>query len=167
MRAATAVELDAGDPTDVLALHDLYGEYEWWADRTRTEVARALSNSIGVGLREDTELLAAARILTDRVHYARLYDVVVAADHRGSGLGRRLVWAAAQHPAIADLNVVLVCREGLVPFYERCGFERYDLTTDVAGDEEPFVQMTRWRAHPEREPTQLDETPPDPDWQRP
>lgn len=167
MTEPTAVELDPAEPTDVLALHDLYGEYEWWADRTRTEVARALSNSIGVGLREGDDLLAGARLLTDRVHYARLYDVVVATEHRDSGLGRRLVWAAAQHPAVTDLNVVLVCREGLIPFYERCGFERYDLTTDVAGEEEAFVQMVRWRTHPEREPTSPAGTPQDPDWERP
>ncbi|PSP97801.1 N-acetyltransferase [Halobacteriales archaeon QS_4_70_19] len=164
MAESTAVELTASDPADVVALHDLYGEYEWWADRTRSEVARALSNSVGVGLQEGDELVAGARLLTDSVHYARLYDVVVAADRRGDGLGRQLVWSAVEHPAVGHLNVVLLCREGLIPFYERCGFERYDLTTDIAGAEEEFVQMARWRTHPAR-----DETPPPaavetPDW---
>jgi predicted GNAT family N-acyltransferase len=164
MTEPTAVELDPTDPADVLALHDLYGEYEWWDDRSRADVARAVGNSVGVGLRDDG-LVAAARLVTDWVYYARLYDVVIATDRRGEGLGRRLVWAAVQHPAVADLNVSLTCREGLVEFYERCGFEQYDLTTDVAGEEETFVQMAHWRTHPEREPTPPPADVPTPDWE--
>jgi GNAT superfamily N-acetyltransferase len=163
MADPTVVELDPGDPEAVTHLHDLYGEYEWWEDRSRADVARALGNSVGVGLRDD-ELVAAARLVTDRVYYARMYDVVVAADRRDEGLGRQLVWAAVQHPAVADLNVSLTCREGLLRFYERCGFETYDLTTDVAGAEEGFVQMAHWRTHSEREPPTPPEVVPTPDW---
>ena len=85
-------------------------------------------------------------------------NVIVADSLRGNGLGRELLEAIVSHPAVADVDVlVLDCREGLVPFYERCGFERHEgfahrpggdeKGTDGGGsdsggtDEEPLVTM--------------------------
>ena len=132
-------------PADAPALTALYADYEWWADREEADVRRALGETpVAVGLTEDGRLLAAARVLTDYVYYGTVFDVVVAADRRGEGLGRQLVAAVRDHPALADLpGLSLLCREGLVPFYEAVGFERYgrEVTVPEGGAEE-LVRMT-------------------------
>lgn len=136
------VELDAADAE---GLYDLYQDYEWWIDREPAEVRKAIDNSITLGAWKDERLVASARILTDRTYYAKIYDVIVAADERGGGLGREFMAAVLDHESIDGLEPALLCREGLIPFYEACGFERIEQTTDIAGEEEPFVRMRYYR----------------------
>jgi predicted GNAT family N-acyltransferase len=133
------------DPRDAPDLTALYTDYEWWADRTETRVREALAETdVALGIVDDGEMLAAARVLTDYVYYARVYDVIVAADRRGEGLGERLLRAVVDHPDLGELpGLSLGCREGLVPFYESLGFEVFDREMDVPeGGTEDLVRMT-------------------------
>ena len=64
-------------PADAEALTALYGDYEWWDDRTVEDVRRALAETaVAVGVEADDGLVAAARVLTDRTYYAKVYDVL-------------------------------------------------------------------------------------------
>ena len=132
-------------PADAEALTTLYDDYEWWADRTVEDVRRALAETpITVGVEADDELVAAARVLTDHTYYAKVYDVIVAADRRGAGHGRRLLEAVRDHPELRAVDgLALSCRDGLVPFYESVGFERFDREMPVPeGGCERRVRMT-------------------------
>ena len=47
-----------------------------------------------------------------------------------------------EHPDLVAIDVIeLLCREGLVPFYERCGFEVFDNRVEINDHEEQFVKM--------------------------
>jgi GNAT superfamily N-acetyltransferase len=137
-------ELDGGD---VPALRDLYEDYEWWADRGLADLRRAVEESLVVGVFEDApgdedRLVGAARVVTDYVYYATVYDVIVASERRGEGVGRRLVRATVAHPALERPGVDLLCRAGLVEFYERVGFEPFDQPFEVPeGGEERLVRL--------------------------
>lgn len=133
-------ELDASDAADLAAL---YGDHEWWTDRTPEEVRTAIEHTdLPLGVRDDGDLVGAARVLTDYAFHGTVYDVIVAVDRRGEGIGRALMKAIVEHSAVAELDVLdLRCREGLVPFYERVGFEVHDPVVDVDGREESFVKM--------------------------
>jgi len=132
-------------PEDAPALTALYAEYPWWADRTVARVRRALADTdVAVGVETDgADLVAAARVLTDCTYYATVYDVIVAADRRDEGFGALLMDAVRDHP---DLQAVpglsLLCREGLVPFYESVGFELFGPDFEVPeGGREELVRM--------------------------
>ena len=75
-------------------------------------------------------------------------NVIVAADRRGEGHGRRLLEAVRNHPELQTVDgLALSCREGLVPFYESVGFERFDREMPVPeGDREQLIRMTDERA---------------------
>ncbi|WP_195156028.1 GNAT family N-acetyltransferase [Halococcus agarilyticus] len=78
----------------------------------------------------------------DFVYYAEVYDVIVAESRRNEGVGERLMEAIVEHPALEAIDVIeLLCREGLVPFYETCGFEVFDNRATVDDHEEAFVKM--------------------------
>ena len=99
---------------------------EWWCrDRRLEDVRRMLERTdLIVAFREqETGRLAAfARVLTDYVYRATVYDVIVAADHRGTGLGRRLIQAVLAHPDLELVEIVgLHCLPDLVPFYQQLG----------------------------------------------
>lgn len=81
-------------------------------------------------------------MFTDFVYYAKVYDVIVAEARRGEGLGEQLMEAITEHPDLGSIDVIeLLCREGLIPFYENCGFDLYDTRAEVNDHEEEFVKM--------------------------
>jgi GNAT superfamily N-acetyltransferase len=133
---------DAVDPQELCAL---YATDDWWDDRTPGGVADALAATDEVvAMREDGGLVAATRVLTDYAYYGTVYDVVVHADHRGEGYGEALMTAVREHPPLRSLpGLTLLCREGMVSFYESEWFERADdVVEHPDGDPEPLVRMT-------------------------
>ncbi|WP_436926449.1 GNAT family N-acetyltransferase [Halosimplex amylolyticum] len=122
---SVTVERSLG-PAATPELIDLYETYGWWADREEAPLRRALAATDEVVALRDEEtgdLVAAARVLTDYTYYAMVYDVIVRAGRRGEGLGEELLAALVTHPPLSDVDLSLLAREGLVPFYEACGFE--------------------------------------------
>ena len=140
MTDVAAVELGPGDADEYLAL---YRQFEWWGDRERADVEQALENtSLAVGLRDGNRLVAAARVFTDFVYYAKVYDVIVTESRRNEGMGERLMEAVVEHPDLGAIDVIeLLCREGLIPSYESCGFEVFGNRATVNDHEEEFVKM--------------------------
>jgi predicted GNAT family N-acyltransferase len=66
-------------------------------------------------------------VLTDRVFRAFIFDVIVAPDQRGTGLGHRLMEELLAHPVVREVELMeLYCRPELVPFYESFGFTSPD-----------------------------------------
>lgn len=138
-------------PADAEALTALYRDYEWWDDRDVEAVRRALTGTdVAVGVvdgdgdgEEDGDLVAAGRVLTDFTYYAIVFDVIVAADRRGEGFGRALMEGIRDHPETQSVvGTSLLCRRGLVPFYESVGFEVSEAEVDVPeGGREELVRM--------------------------
>ena len=132
-------------PDDAPELTALYEEYEWWDDRTVSEVRDALAETeVAVGIEDGGDLVAAARVLTDYQYYANVFDIIVVADRRGEGLGETLVEAIVDHPDLQSTpGVALLCRDGLAPFYESLGFEVFGPEFEVPeGGTEELVRMT-------------------------
>jgi len=107
-------------------LMELY-RHEWWTNQRRDEdVTRMLQHSdlvVGVCTDPGGQLVGFARVLTDRVFKALVFDVIVAEAHRNSGLGRRLVQFLLDHPMLADVrHIELYCKPELIPFYKQWGF---------------------------------------------
>jgi len=63
-------------------------------------------------------------------------NVIVHADRRGEGLGEELLAALVTHPPLSGVDLELLSREGLVPFYETCGFEDVGAIEHPDGDPE-------------------------------
>ena len=113
-------------------LHALY-QGEWWSrERTIIDVRNVLKHSdfvFGLWDHPAGRLVAFARVLTDRVFKALIFDVIVAPDHRGKGLGQRLMKRILEFPELRNVqHLELYCLPELVSFYEKLGF-----STDVSG----------------------------------
>ena len=131
MSDATA---DGADFTLIESLTDeqieqLYALYQtqWWCQsRSLEDVKRMVEHtSLLLGLIENTSqrLVGFCRVLTDCTFRATIYDVIVAEDWQGRGLGQRLMDALLQHPNLQEVSAIyLSCRPQMIPFYERWGF---------------------------------------------
>ena len=100
---------------------------EWWSrGRNLDDVRRAVEHSDLICAYCDAptgRLAAFARVLTDYVYKAVIFDVIVDRPHRRLGLGRKLLEAVTFQPALLFVeHIELYCRPELVPFYRRWGF---------------------------------------------
>lgn len=118
-------------------LMELY-RHEWWTNQRRDEdVARMLQHTdLVVGMCADDErLVGFTRVLTDQVFKAVIFDVIVAREHRGAGLGKRLLDYVLDHPMVAGVrHIELYCRPEMIPFYKKWGFT-------APGDEVNFLRI--------------------------
>lgn len=131
-------------PDDAPALTTLYEDYGWWADREVEDVREALSETeVAIGVFENGDLVASARVMTDYIYYANVFDLLVAADRRGEGIGELLLEEIVDHPDLQSVvGLSLLCRRGLVPYYETVGFELFDPETEIPeGGTEELVRM--------------------------
>jgi ribosomal protein S18 acetylase RimI-like enzyme len=115
-------------PAQVEQLHQLYLE-EWWSkNRALADVPTLLSNSdllIGLWDEEAQRLAGFCRVLTDWVYRAILFDVIVAADYRGQGLGAQLIEQVTTHPQLSQVECIqLFCTPEMQAFYEKYGFSQ-------------------------------------------
>jgi GNAT superfamily N-acetyltransferase len=100
---------------------------EWWSRLRKLEDVRRVvqhSNLTFAFCDSETGRLAAfARVLTDFVYKAFIFDVIVDRQRRDLGLGRLLLDAITSHPALLFVeHIELYCRDEMVPFYEKWGF---------------------------------------------
>jgi GNAT superfamily N-acetyltransferase len=112
-----------------LQIEQLWHMYQAeWSTRGRKmeDVRRAVHHSDLIFAFCDSEtgrLAAFARVLTDYVYKAVIFDVIVDRPHRDSGVGRLLLDAITSHPALLFVeHMELYCRPELVAFYRKWGF---------------------------------------------
>ena len=121
-------------------LHALY-QLEWWTkDRRINDVEEMLKQSLVFAFVKEpsNDLAAFARVLTDGVFKALLFDVIVAPAFRGCGLGDRLMQRIVSDPKLSKVrHLELYCLPDLVRFYERTHF-----SSRVAGV--TLMRRTNW-----------------------
>ena len=120
------------DERSVRDLVELY-QGEWWTkDRSLRDVRAMLERSdlvFGIVDPSSGRLIGFARVLSDFVFKALVFDVIVAPSHRGRGVGDALMRRILAHPRLRSVrHVELYCLPELEAFYRRCGF-----TPDVGG----------------------------------
>ncbi|MCU1276658.1 MAG: Histone acetyltransferase [bacterium] len=112
--------LDARDIDAAVAL--LAPEY--WNDvHPRQRIAGAIAGSpVFVGARVDGQLVACARAISDGHKSAWIYDVVVARQWRGAGLGEAVMRLCLDHPRVRRAALVLLQTRDAQPLYRKLGF---------------------------------------------
>jgi GNAT superfamily N-acetyltransferase len=109
---------------DIDAMHAYLARSYWSPGIPRDTVARAAQNSLcfGVYERATGKQIGLARVVTDHATFAYLCDVYVLEEHRGHGLGKRLMDAVMAHPAVTGSRRVMLGTRDAHGLYARHGF---------------------------------------------
>ena len=113
------------DDSHKIQIHNLMKEEWWCADRTLEQVSKVIAGSdmCLAYLDADDRVAAFLRVLTDSIFKAVIFDVIVRSDHRGTGLGRRIIERAIDHSMLASVkSVELYCPDRVSGFYKTLGF---------------------------------------------
>ena len=101
----------------------LDGNSFWATGRRRDELRRMLNGSqVVVSAWQDRTLVGFGRATSDGVFRAVLWDVVVAEEHQGQGVGRRVVEVLLSSTAVSAAERVYLMTTKGEGFYERLGF---------------------------------------------
>lgn len=140
-----------GSAPELAQLQRLFDQTAFWAQSRNLEDLRvAIANSYPtVTAWDDDTIIGFARATSDGVYRATIWDVVIQADYRGAGLGRKLVQTLLAHPHMSRVERVYLTTTHQQKFYERIGFETNQSTTMVLFNqpvEEAFPQATAQEA---------------------
>lgn len=111
-------------PGQLRQLQHLLDLHSFWArGRSEQDLRQMLAGSQAVvSAWEHSKLVGFGRANSDGVFRAVLWDVVVAGSHQGQGLGRRLVRALLEAPALQGVERVYVMTTQSSGFYTQLGF---------------------------------------------
>lgn len=105
-------------------IYRFLSEQSYWAPGVpRAIVDRAIDHSLCVGVYGGGAQLAFARAVTDRATFAYLADVFVLPEHRGAGLGKRMIAALMRHPDLQGLRRWLLATRDAHGLYAQFGFQ--------------------------------------------
>ena len=109
----------------LLKLRLLFKKHAFWAEtRTRNDLKAMLAGStVVVSLWRGKRMVGFGRATSDGIHRAVLWDVVVAGDLQGRGLGRRAVEALLSAKGIRNAERVYLMTTNSSGFYQQLGFE--------------------------------------------
>jgi GNAT superfamily N-acetyltransferase len=107
-------------------LQRLLNQHSFWAQgRDRSQLGRMLGGSQAVvSAWRARQLVGFGRATSDGVYRAVLWDVVVALDHQGQGVGRRIVAALLESPGLAGVERVYLMTTNGSGFYQQLGFNK-------------------------------------------
>lgn len=129
---------------DLDAVYGLLHNTYWANERPREQIIASFKSpaSVCFGLLHNGTTVGCARLVTDRITFAWLADVVIHPDHRGKGLGKFMIQCITEDPEYGQLRTVLGTRDahGL---YEKFGFVRKELMIRKRGQSSPFSGSPR------------------------
>jgi GNAT superfamily N-acetyltransferase len=121
---AYEIRTDLAD-MDLDLVHEWLSTDAYWSlGRTREAVGTAAEHSLNFGaFAVDRRQVAYARVVTDHANFAWLCDVYVDRDHRGRGLGTRLVATVTETLDPLGIRRILLATRDAHEVYAGFGFE--------------------------------------------
>ncbi|TIQ36862.1 MAG: GNAT family N-acetyltransferase [Mesorhizobium sp.] len=95
----------------------------WGSARNDEMHHRAFAHSLCVGAYVDGKQVGFARAITDYTVFAYLADIIIWPEHRGRGIGKRLVQALLDHPEVKTVSHWSLTTSDAHSLYQKFGFE--------------------------------------------
>ena len=106
-------------------IHNMLSKVYWSPHITKNEILKGIKNSeLVVGAyTESGQQIGFLRVVSDKVRFAYLQDVVVNEGYRKQGIGQEMVKFALSHRKLKDVYQWILITKDAHGVYEKCGFE--------------------------------------------
>lgn len=111
-------------------VQQLLSQTHWASSRSLETVRISIENSTCFYMMCDQQLIGFARVITDRVTFAYLSDVVIHQDFQGTGAGTQLIESILNNPQLKDIAQWRLKTTYASAFYSRFGFNK--VSDDIA-----------------------------------
>jgi N-acetylglutamate synthase-like GNAT family acetyltransferase len=108
---------------DVGLIHGFLSSSYWAQGISRSLVEKSIANSLCFGAFLGGRQVGFARVISDFSSIAYIADVFVVTEHRGRGIGKRLIQAILNHPELQGLRRILLATQDAHGLYEKFGFQ--------------------------------------------
>jgi predicted GNAT family N-acyltransferase len=118
----------------VANLLEIYKGEKWTKNRQIDGVKKMLEKSWIIAIIDSNngKMIAFARVLSDFIYRAFIYDVIVAKEYRGLKFGKLVVSSILNHKDFIGVErIELNCNEKNVEFYKKFGFEKVPNGTNL------------------------------------
>ena len=113
-------------PTNgLLKLQSFLNENTFWArGRNKQQIRKMLFHStVVVSLWHNKKLIGFGRATSDLVFRAVIWDVVIASDHQGIGMGKLIIEAILTNKKINSVEKIYLMTTNSSEFYKQLGFQ--------------------------------------------
>ena len=112
---------------NVKAIHDYLCHKSYWAKgRSLENVIKSIENSICFGIYDSkNNMIGFARVVTDHVVFAYLMDLFIFEEHRGNGLGDKLIKHIVEKPEL-QVRLWFLATKSAHGLYKKYGFSGLD-----------------------------------------
>jgi len=106
-------------------IQEMLSKLFWSPGITENEIFKGINNSALIvgAYTENGKQIGFLRVVSDKVRFAYLLDVVVNEDYRRKGIGRRMVKFALTHPELKDVYQWLLMTRNAHGVYSKLGFD--------------------------------------------
>jgi GNAT superfamily N-acetyltransferase len=110
---------------DIQVIHRYLSERSYWGKgRTLETVHISIKNSKCFGMYDQYEkLVGFARVVTDHAIFAYIMDVFILEEHRGQGLGKRLIEYIMNFPELKNIKRWQLVTDDAHKLYQKYGFK--------------------------------------------
>ena len=105
-------------------IHGFLKSAYWCENLPRVVIERAIRHSLCFGVYRQGRQVGFARVVTDYATTAYVGDVFIRESYRGRGLGKRLIKAVVDHPALEGLRLWLLGTKDAHSLYRKFGFKK-------------------------------------------
>ena len=114
------------DPQHLLALFE---QADWARGRTLEDIQRMLAETdVIISAWDGVQLVGFARVLTDYVYRASIWDVIVNVSYQDQDIGKGLVKRILGHTSLAQVELFWLCTRRYQGFYASLGFSDKEQT---------------------------------------
>lgn len=107
---------------NVAIIHDYLCNVSYWANgRLLPAVQKSIEHSLCFGLYHHQQQVGFARVVTDYATFGWLCDVFILKGHRGQGLAKWLVESIVNHPALINIQRLILATGDAHELYRRYG----------------------------------------------
>ena len=112
----------------IYKLKDLLNNHAFWASKRSAPMLRKMlaNSSVIISLWKEQRMIGFGRATSDKVYRAVLWDVVIANDLQGLGLGKLIIEALVESPSLKNVEKIYLMTTNSSDFYLQMGFKLVD-----------------------------------------